>query len=95
MDTLSAFKLNFQTIYRNQENARSIAISMIDFGYKQFNTIFKFQNLEKLKNICEKGFYAPSDNELILDFVFNELTDSIKMSICFENILRNCFKTLS
>ncbi len=88
MDTLTAFKLNFQTIYRNQENARGIAITMIDFGYKQFKTTFKSQNLEKLKNICEKGFYAPSDNELILDFVFNELTDSIKLSICFENIMK-------
>lgn len=88
MNSLQAFKLNFQSIYRNHDNAQTCAINMIDFGVKQFQSTFKYQNFNNLKELCEKGRFDPADTKLIQDFIFNELTDNIKLGICFENLLK-------
>lgn len=88
MDTLQAFKINFQSIYRNQDNARTCAINMIDFGHKQFQSMYKYQNFDKLEELCEKGKFESEDIDLIQEFTFNELTDNIKLGICFENLLK-------
>lgn len=86
---MNEVELNPQLVYFHQRNAMAIATNLITFGIEQFVTTYRYQNLPVIRKICERlkpG--TPPDLNLVKDLAFNQLIDSIKISICFENFLK-------
>lgn len=82
-------ELNPQLVYFHQRNSMAIATNLITFGVEQFVTTYRYQNLHIIRKISEKlkpG--TPPDANLIEALAFNQLIDSIKISICFENFIK-------
>ncbi|AIM60413.1 hypothetical protein IX49_07695 [Cellulophaga lytica] len=78
------------SIYLNGHNQIVCGISMIHFASHQFNSSYVIQNLNILKELCQlKKEEVPKNQTKIEGFALNGLIDSIKISICFENIAKS------
>lgn len=80
---------NPQLIYMDRQNAMGLSMGLMTFGYRQFVTTMRFQKLPLLKKLSEE--FSPShapDFSLIADLAFNNLLDSIKVTVCFENFIK-------
>ena len=66
-----------------------VTMNMLTFGYRQFVTTKKLEKLTLLKKLCEEhNPTVPPDFNLISEFAFESLMDSVKISICFENFIK-------
>jgi hypothetical protein len=66
----------------------ALSINLLEFAHWQFKSTYIYQNQDKLKEICEAGDGSLITPETMKDFLLNSLTDDIKISICFENLLK-------
>lgn len=80
---------NFQVIYYSKNNSLGCAMNLIRFGYAQFLNNTKVKEINLYRNLCfdtEKNI--ENDKLKISSFVLNNLIDSIRIVICFENYLK-------
>ncbi|MBK7958955.1 MAG: hypothetical protein IPK03_13180 [Bacteroidetes bacterium] len=83
-------KENFQVIYYAPINSLGVAMNLISFGYLQFKNNTKIKEIELLKRLCfgTKEFSKNDVNSALELFVSNNLIDSIRIIICFENYMK-------
>ena len=76
--------------YYAEQNAKSIALNLLTFGNEIFAKTYHVNNFKLLKEINE--IKQQSSYELMLSklnpFIFENLIDSIKISICLENYMK-------
>ena len=80
---------NHQIVYYAKQNAMGLSMNLFIFGYKQFATTTRLKNLDHLKKLCS-GLDPHSEEGYgyITGFAMEQLIDSIKISICFENFMK-------
>lgn len=88
LNNLEAYRVNYQSIYHNQLNSIALSINLLEFGYFQFKSTYKYQHLEKLKDICDAENRLSIASMDVEGFLMNSLIDDVKISICFENLLK-------
>lgn len=88
---MDELKKNFQLCYFDLHNAKGVGLNLLMFGYRQFSETFLYKNRQTYKNLCE-GIGSKSPNVIdISAFALNNLIDSIKIHICFENFLKTIY----
>ena len=81
---------NHQLVYRDIRNAKGMSMGLLTFGYRQFLTTKRFEKLAVIKKLCEDfSPTQPPDIRLLSDLAFDNLLDSIKITICFENFIKS------
>jgi hypothetical protein len=88
LNSLEAYRINFQSVYHNQVNALSLSLNLLEFAYFQFKSTYLYQNQGQLREICEINKGTSIGVQDIEGFVKNALIDDIKVSICFENLFK-------
>ena len=86
---MDELKINHQVVYYRNENRLIVSVNMLTFGCEQFASTTLFKNIHTLKQVCaELDLKLELDFNLVKEFAFNNLTDSIKIAICFENFIK-------
>jgi len=88
---MDELKTNYQVPYFRIENARSIAMGLITFGFNQFTESYLVKNRNDYKFLCDNCDEKQPDSKLVMGFALNKLIDSIRIHICFENFLKAIF----
>jgi hypothetical protein len=80
-------KENYQAMYTDDLIKYQCALNLIRFGRFQFMDTYLYENVATLDK--ETRSKPSKEQELILmPFVHNGLIDSVKISICFENVFK-------
>ena len=77
-------------IYRNQKQREKCAINLLDFSIDMFKNAYIINNFQQLKSMLNNpinGVNKSYHNELMI-FSKNNLIDSIRICICFENYMK-------
>ena len=81
--------INHQVVYFAQMNQEGIAMNLFRFGYRQFALATIIKRVDEIKPICEElTTKGTVDHNLILDFAFDQLIDSVRIALCFENFMK-------
>ena len=81
--------LNHQVVYYHPTNSKVAAMGLMTFGYQQFLFTHRCQNLSVLKQLCDELSPTPPDLNIMAGFGFNQLMDSIRITITFENFIKS------
>jgi hypothetical protein len=86
---MNELELNHQIIYYPEFNKAGVIMNLNRFGYTQFVKTTLIQKLPLYKKICDdiNSGKHPDPTELT-EFAFENLVDSIKIIICFENFFK-------
>lgn len=87
---MDEFEINYQLPYFRIENAYILSMNLIKFGYILFYNSYLVQNKNQLKNICDNIKTQEPDLYTVQGFAFDNLLDSIRIHILFENFLKAC-----
>lgn len=84
-------KINHQLCYFAKHNAQGEAMNLLSFGFRQLQDTYIYKNQSDLKSLCEslnEKINPIVVNNQIIGFASNQLIDSIKIHICYENYLK-------
>jgi hypothetical protein len=71
-------------------NALGAAMNLLSFGHFQFERITFIQEISTIKKLSED--FSPSlppNHDMIAKFAFEQLINSIRLTICFENLMKS------
>lgn len=76
--------------YYADRNAKAIALSLLTFGHEIFAKTYHIQNLTELRQIVDSIPNSTKENVIkrLHPFIFENLIDAIKISVCFENYMK-------
>ena len=88
---MKEIKLNHQICYLAIHNAQGVAMNLLVFGFRQLQDTYLYKNQSDLKSLCEslnEEFNPIVAQYQSYGFASNQLIDSIKIHICYENYLK-------
>ncbi|XOV67866.1 MAG: hypothetical protein ACFHU9_01585 [Fluviicola sp.] len=88
LDSLEAYRINFQSVYHNQSNSMALCLNLLEFAQFQFKSTYLYQNQDRLKEVCNSTHSFQVNVKSVEGFLTNALIDDIKVSISFENLLK-------
>jgi len=81
---------NYQIVYFHHHNAMGVSMNLMSFGFEMFVRTKRWERIDELKILCESfNPTVPPDLSVMSEFAFNNLLDSIKITICFENFMKS------
>jgi len=87
---LDPLKENHQIIYLHPNNALGATMNLLSFGYSQFIRISLVKEISTLKELCKNlDENIPPDIHQISVFTLDQLMNSIRLTICFENLMKS------
>lgn len=87
---MKELELNHQIVYYPQGYAEIVALNLLHFGWNQFLKTARVQKIEVIKKLSnEFNPNIPPNLEDVSELAFNQLLDSIKITICFENLFKS------
>lgn len=90
MKDMDPLKANHQILYLHPMNALGASMNLLSFGYTQFLRISLVKEIETLKELCnEFNPKIPPDIEKLSLFGIDQLMNSIRLTICFENLMKS------
>ena len=91
---MDEFEINHQSVYFGQRNSNVMAVNLLYFGINQFLSTVRFRERNSIKEISEVISLKPNEpivHPVIQELALNNLIDSIKITICFENFFKAIF----
>lgn len=80
---------NSQIIYFHPQNAKGFAMNLMRFGISLFIKTNRVSKLDEFKHMyINSNKNLPPDLSLLSEFIFDNLIDTIKITICFENYMK-------
>ena len=89
MTPIDPIEVNHQIFYLHPMNAMGASMNLLTFGHSQFARMTLVKEIDLVKKFCEEfsPTEPPSINE-IAPLAIDQLMNSIRLTICFENLMK-------
>ncbi|WP_299247512.1 hypothetical protein [uncultured Cytophaga sp.] len=86
---MDELEINYQAVYYHPMNIKGLSMNLLTFGFRQFATTKRIEKIDLIKKLSDD--YDPTTSPKVEDFqelIFEQLVDTIKITICFENLMK-------